>query len=85
MRSSMITDFIQSIFFLALLTILLLVIFPSGNMDFSSAVNSGSWSLLGGLDLFLVALIQVFSYPFHDSVMTDRAFLSDPNTTRKAF
>ncbi|MEO0405382.1 MAG: sodium:solute symporter, partial [Bacteroidota bacterium] len=85
MRSSMITDFIQSILFLALLIILLLIIFPSEQMNFSNATSSGSWTLLGGLDLFLVALIQVFSYPFHDSVMTDRAFLSDAKTTRKAF
>jgi hypothetical protein len=30
-------------------------------------------------------LLQVFSYPFHDPVMTDRGFISDEKTTLKSF
>jgi len=32
-----------------------------------------------------VALVQSFSYPFHDPVLTDRGFISDTRTTRRAF
>ena len=38
-----------------------------------------------GLNLFFAAIIQSFSYPFHDPVLTDRAFISSPKVTRKSF
>ena len=48
-------------------------------------VLSGSWTLSGGVDLILVALLQVFSYPFHDPVMTDRAFITEPGKMFRSF
>jgi len=45
----------------------------------------GTWTLAGGVDLLLVAMLQSLSYPFHDPVMTDRGFISDPKTTKRAF
>ncbi|KAK9829007.1 hypothetical protein WJX72_003371 [[Myrmecia] bisecta] len=44
------------------------------------------WSLAGGMDLFIVALLQgLLSYPFFDPVLTDRAFLAHPRTMLWAF
>ncbi len=42
----------------------------------TALVESGHWTLHGGVDLVLVGLIQSFSYPFHDPVLTDRAFIT---------
>ncbi|EIE27477.1 hypothetical protein COCSUDRAFT_64250 [Coccomyxa subellipsoidea C-169] len=44
------------------------------------------WSLKGGVDLLIVALLQgCLSYPFFDPVLTDRAFLAKPSTMLGAF
>jgi Na+/proline symporter len=45
-----------------------------------------SWTLKGGLDTFLVGVVQgLFSYPFFDPVLMDRTMLSDPLTMLKAY
>ncbi len=86
MRSSLITDGIQMIFFGVLLVAILSIVLPhEANQGFQGIISSGSWDWGSGLNLMIVALIQVFSYPFHDSVMTDRAFISDPRTTLRSF
>ncbi len=84
LQSSMFTDAVQMVFFGVLLLLILGMVMPQTE-GMSSVLTSGTWTLEGGLDLLLVALIQVFSYPFHDPVMTDRGFLTDPKTTLKAF
>ena len=58
---------------------------PSSDRTFSEYLTSGTWSMSMGLNLFFVALLQVFSYPFHDPVMTDRGFVADAKTTLKSF
>lgn len=85
LRSSLLTDLIQMILFGVLLFVILAIILPKENGDIGKFVSSGSWTIAGGLDLFFVAIIQVFSYPFHDPVLTDRAFISDPKTTLRSF
>lgn len=85
LRSSLLTDFIQILFFGFLLILILGVILPTGNEGVSDYLTSGTWQLDQGVNFILVAFLQVFSYPFHDSVMTDRAFISDPKTTLKSF
>jgi len=85
LRSSLLTDAIQMIFFGLLLFILLGYVFGSGNEGVVDFVNSGDWEMSAGLNLLFAALIQVFSYPFHDSVLTDRGFISDPKTTLKSY
>lgn len=85
LRSSLLTDLIQILFFGFLLILILGVILPTGNEGVSDYLNSGSWQMDQGVNFILVAFLQVFSYPFHDSVMTDRAFISDPKTTLKSF
>ncbi len=82
-RGSIITDVLQMGLAVAVLMLLLTFIFPRG--DTVEMVQSGSWTLVGGVDLILVALIQCFSYPFHDPVMTDRGFLTEPRTMLRGF
>jgi hypothetical protein len=40
--------------------------------------STSHFTLAGGVDLLLVALLQISSYPFHDPVLTDRAFVTPP-------
>lgn len=85
LRSSLLTDLIQMILFAVLLTAILALILPSPEINTQAIVTSGTWSWSGGLNLLLVALLQIFSYPFHDSVMTDRGFIADTSTTLRSF
>lgn len=85
MRSSLLTDLIQMLLFGFLLAIILGVLLPKENGDVTKFVTSGEWKMSTGLNLLFVALIQVFSYPFHDPVLTDRGFISNPKTTLKSF
>lgn len=84
LKSSLLTDAIQMVLFGILLFIILGFLFPKSE-NINHIINSGEWSFEGGMDLLLVALIQVVSYPFHDPVMTDRGFITSPKTMRKAF
>ena len=85
LRSSLLTDAVQMIFFSVLLVILLAFILPTSSTTAMDFVKSGSWTFSGGLNLIGVVLIQIFSYPFHDSVMTDRGFITNPKLTLKSF
>jgi Na+/proline symporter len=85
LRSSLITDAIQMVLFGVLLFVILGIILPSSEASIPDYVSSGEWSLIGGVDLLLVALLQAFSYPFHDPVMTDRGFIASPKVTLKSF
>lgn len=87
MRSSLTSDAIQA--FLAAVLLFIVLGYSSHYIDggFTSLFTLGSdWSIQGGLDLFFVALLQALtSYPFHDPVLTDRAFLSTPKTMLWSF
>lgn len=85
LRSSLLTDLIQMVLFGILLFVILGIILPKEEGNIGKFISSGNWTIAGGLDLFFVAIIQVFSYPFHDPVLTDRAFISDPRTTLRSF
>lgn len=85
LRSSLLTDMVQMVLFGVLLFVLLGAILPAGGHGLGEYLGSGEWGWGGGINLMLLALVQVFSYPFHDPVMTDRAFISDPKTTLKSF
>ncbi len=85
LSSSIFTDVIQMALFTILLAIILWSIFSVDDFTAREVVSSGTWSFDLGLNLFFAALIQCFSYPFHDPVLTDRAFLSNPRTTLKSF
>ncbi|MCB0705717.1 MAG: sodium:solute symporter [Saprospiraceae bacterium] len=85
LQSSLLTDAIQMGLFGVLLFVILGILLPKTEHTVLEFVQSGEWSLSTGVNLLLVALLQVFSYPFHDPVLTDRAFISSPQLTRKSF
>ena len=85
LRSSLMTDAIQMLFFGMMMLILLSLILPDPDISVSKLVTSGSWTMKTGLNLMLAALLQCLSYPFHDPVMTDRGFISSPSITLKSF
>ena len=71
--------------FSVLLIVILGTIFSSEDFSPTDIATSGTWSFELGLNLFFAAIIQSFSYPFHDPVLTDRAFITSPKVTRKSF
>jgi Na+/proline symporter len=85
MSSSIFTDAIQMVLFSILLIIILWKVFSMDRFSVSTVATSSTWSFELGLNLFFAALIQSFSYPFHDPVLTDRAFIASPKVTRKSF
>lgn len=85
LSSSIFTDVIQMVLFSVLLIIILATIFSAEDFTTTEIVTSGTWSFELGLNLFFAAIIQSFSYPFHDPVLTDRGFISSPKVTRKSF
>lgn len=86
MSSSIFTDVIQMGLFSVLLIVILFSIFGSEtSFSVKEAAVSGTWSFDMGLNLLFAAVLQSFSYPFHDPVLTDRGFISSPNVTLKSF
>jgi len=85
LRSSLLTDAIQLIFFGMMLLILLSLIIPDKEVTTYQMISSGTWTMSTGLNLMLAALLQCLSYPFHDPVLTDRGFISTPKITLKSF
>ncbi len=83
LRSSILTDGIQFALGLVLLVFVLGLIVPADGARRLAA--SGTWDLAGGVDLLLVALLQSFSYPFHDPVLTDRAFITRPGVMLRSY
>ncbi|WP_339835428.1 sodium:solute symporter [uncultured Maribacter sp.] len=86
MSSSIFTDVIQMGLFSILLAVILFTIFgKTTSTTVTEVANSGVWSFETGLNLLFAALLQSFSYPFHDPVLTDRGFISSPKVTLKSF
>ncbi|NJB83087.1 sodium:solute symporter family transporter [Wenyingzhuangia aestuarii] len=85
LSSSIFTDIIQMGLFSVLLGIILWQLFSITEFTTQTVLNSGDWSFNMGLNLLFAAVLQSFSYPFHDPVLTDRGFISKPKTTLKSF
>ncbi|WP_298329925.1 sodium:solute symporter [uncultured Dokdonia sp.] len=85
LSSSIFTDVIQMGLFSVLLCVILWSIFSVDDFSVKEVATSGTWSFDLGLNLLFAALLQSFSYPFHDPVLTDRAFLSSPKVTLRSF
>ena len=85
LRSSLLTDAIQLILFGILLFVLLGFIFPPEGVEVITLIKTGKWEMAAGLNLLFAAFLQVFSYPFHDPVLTDRGFVSSPSNTLKSY
>ncbi|MEE9152510.1 MAG: sodium:solute symporter [candidate division NC10 bacterium] len=83
LRSSIVTDSLQLVLAGFLLFFLLFQLFP--RVGPGELLQAGEFSFRGGLDILFVAFLQIWSYPFHDPVLTDRAFISDHRTTVPAF
>ena len=81
--SSIITDAIQTVLFVIIFIFIAVWIIPKHSLN--EYASSGTWTLSGGVDLILVTFIQIFSYPFHDPVLTDRGFISEEKEMLKAF
>ncbi len=82
LRSSIATDILQSVLFVAVITLVLFVVLPQHGLP--QLLSVGEFRMAGGVDLLLVALLQVISYPFHDPVLTDRGFISREKTMLRA-
>ena len=82
LRSSIVTDVIQSVLFVGIMGVVLLVILPEHGVG--TLMASGEFRLEAGVDLLLVAAVQVLSYPFHDPVLTDRGFITREKTMLRA-
>lgn len=83
LRSSIFTDVIQAFMFVFFLGAVMFMILPANEPEL--LLREGSFRLDSGVDLLLVALLQLFSYPFHDPVLTDRAFVNNEKTMLKSF
>lgn len=82
LRSSIVTDVLQAVLFVGMMSIVLFIILPRQGLGNLLAV--GEFRLDAGVDLLLVALLQVLSYPFHDPVLTDRGFITHEKTMLRA-
>lgn len=83
LRSSIFTDAIQFSLGVFLLVFVLALVVPRTGAR--PLLTTGEWTLRGGVDLLVVALLQSFSYPFHDPVLTDRAFITRPGVMLRGY
>jgi Na+/proline symporter len=83
LRSSLLTDGAQMVLAAVLLVVVLATVGP-GLVDTGLPVVDGPTTMAGSTFLCL-ALVQCLSYGFHDPVMTDRAFITNPKRMVKGF
>lgn len=82
LRSSIVTDIIQGLLFVVVLGMVMFLVLPQHGAV--TLVSTGEFKLAAGVDLLLVAAVQVLSYPFHDPVLTDRGFITGEKTMLRA-
>ena len=68
--------------FVAVLAVVLFLVLPKHGL--ATLAGTGAFRLDAGVDLLLVALLQVLSYPFHDPVLTDRGFVTEEKAMLRA-
>jgi SSS family solute:Na+ symporter len=83
MRASLLTDRVQTIFVFGLLGVVLAILLPGFESKGIPAVDGATHN--AGLTFCGLAAIQILSYPFHDPVLTDRGFISEPRDMLKSF
>jgi solute:Na+ symporter, SSS family len=83
LRASIFTDRLQLALQVVLLAWVLVLIVPSHPA--AQVARTSHLRLDSGLDLLFVGLLQSTSYPFHDPVLTDRAFVNPPRKMLIAF
>jgi Na+/proline symporter len=82
LRSSIVTDVVQGVLFAVVLGVVLFLVLPQHGAG--TLISAGEFKLAAGVDLVLVAALQVLSYPFHDPVLTDRGFITEEKTMLRA-
>jgi len=83
LRSSLLTDALQMAAAAALLVFLLYLVGPP--LVAKGLPKIDAETRLSGLTFMALALTQILSYPFHDPVLTDRAFITEPRKMVKGF
>ena len=83
LRGSLITDGVQMLLAVLLLVVVLSVLAPE--LSRAGLPIATADQVAGGMTFALLALTQIFSYGFHDPVMTDRAFITNPKRMILAF
>jgi Na+/proline symporter len=83
LRSSIYTDVLQTGLFVLFFAVVLLLVLPTHGPV--ALASTGDFRLDAGVDLLLVAALQVLSYPFHDPVLTDRGFITEEKRMLRAF
>lgn len=83
LRSSLLTDGAQMLLAAILLVLILASLGPGlvgqGLPIVDADTQLAGWTFCG------LAFVQIFSYPFHDPVMTDRGFITAPKTMVRGF
>ncbi|MCB1478362.1 MAG: hypothetical protein KDJ62_05725 [Rhodobiaceae bacterium] len=86
LRASVRTDVLQMVVFLAVFAVAVVALLTHESFSFAGVLTAeGVAGPIPGWVLLAVAALQVWSYPTHDPVMTDRGFLADRETTKKSF
>ena len=83
MRASLTTDRVHIVLAFVLLAIVLALVLPPLSARGLAVVPQATRD--AGVTFCLLAFVQVFSYPFHDPVLTDRGFLNRPSQALRAF
>jgi Na+/proline symporter len=79
------TDVAQALLTIFAIIVLAVAMFAHPLFSFNAIISSSNSADNKGWILMIVAFIQIWSYPAHDPVMTDRGFLADRATTKKSF
>ena len=86
LRASLRTDVMQMLAFLVVFAITFLAMLTHDTFSLVATLSAqGTAGPAPGWVLVAVAVLQIWSYPTHDPVMTDRGFLADRETTRRSF
>jgi len=83
LRSSLLTDGAQMLLAAVLLVVILVSIGPGLVTNGLPVVDEPTrWA---GITFCGLAFVQIFSYPFHDPVLTDRGFITSPQRMVRGF
>lgn len=85
LAASLRSDVLQMIVFFVLLVVVWVSTINMGIGNLPELFSGVTIDDGPGWVLLVVALLQVWSYPLHDPVMTDRGFLADAAVTRRSF